>query len=145
MTASFETFGVRKDFPGSSQIPLGWDTPPTPQPSPVYWSVVHGRLALPPPSTPTHPPVKQGHLPLLLSFQVPKLQSLLFSIKCFSVFWRGSALRLKVVCVNSLQYRCPAIAGLRAGLATRANPQGDKQFSGGGTVLAQASISLPGG
>lgn len=51
---------------------------------------------------------------LLLPFQLPKLQSLLFSIRCFLSFQSSSSLSLKIVYVNSPQYRCPDIAGLRA-------------------------------
>lgn len=51
---------------------------------------------------------------LLLPFQLPKLQSLLFSVRCFLSFQSSSSLSLKIVYVNSPQYRCPDIAGLRA-------------------------------
>lgn len=102
---------------------------------------LHPWKAGPVPSPDPAPPFKCKVQPLLLlPFQLPKLQSLLFSVRCFLSFQSSSSLSLKIVYVNSPQYRCPDIAGLRAGLGTY--PQGNEQSRGRGTKPAAASVGV---
>lgn len=108
--------------------PPRWLSDPTCLGRPLF---IHERLALFPPPDPAPSSKCKTQPLLLLPFQLPKLQSLLFSIRCSLGSQSSSSLRLKIVYVNSPQYRCPDIAGLRPGLRT--NPQGNGQSRGRGT------------
>ena len=106
--------------------PPRWLSNPTCLGRPLF---IHERLALFPPSTLPHPPSARRSRSCCCLFSSQSC-----SHSCFpseSGFQSSFSLRLKIVYVNSPQYRGPDIAGLRPGLGT--NPQGNGQSRGRGT------------